>query len=105
MPRGHSRNLAVVRWSSQARKDLEDISDYYREVAPSYAERFEEQVLDATRRLEVFPRSGRMIPEAEDDQLREVNYRDYRIMYHVDERGDEVLILTILHSSRQFGGF
>ena len=97
--------MATVRWSSQARKDLEAISEYYREVSASYAERFEEQVLAATRRLEVFPRSGRMIPEAEDNQLREVIYREYRIMYHVDEAGEEVLILTVLHSSRQFGGF
>ena len=96
--------MAVVRWSSQAKKDLEVISDYYRDVAPSYAERFEELVLEATRRLEAFPRSGRMIPEAEDAQLREVIYRGYRIMYHVDEAGHEVLVLTILHSSRQFGG-
>ena len=97
--------MAVVRWSSQARKDLESISDYYREVSAFYAERFEEQVFEATRRLEVFPRSGRVIPEAEDEQLREVIYREYRIMYHVDKTEEEVLILTVLHSSRQFGGF
>lgn len=96
--------MATVRWSAQARKDLEAISDYFREAAPSYAERFEEQVFEATRRLEVFPRSGRVIPEAEEEQLREVIYRDYRIMYHVGEADDEVLILTVLHSSRQFGG-
>ena len=46
-----------------------------------------------------------MIPEAEDEQLREVIYREYRIMYHVDEMDEEVLMLTVLHSSRQFGGF
>ena len=97
--------MATVTWSSQARKDLEAISDYYREVASSHAERFEEQMFDAARRLEIFPHSGRMIPEAEDAQLREVIYRSYRIMYHVDEEGEDVLILTVLHSSRQFGGF
>jgi len=97
--------MASIRWSSQARNDLEAITDYYRVVSPSYAERFEEKIFEATRRLEVFPRSGRMIPEAEDDQLREVIYRDYRIMYHVDEEGEEVLILTVIHSSQQFGGF
>ena len=95
----------MVRWSSQARKDLESISDYYREVAPSYAERFEEQVFEATRKLERFPRAGRIIPEAEDEHLREILYRNYRIMYRVDAQDEEVLILTILHSSRQFGGF
>lgn len=45
-----------------------------------------------------------MIPEAEDEQLRELIYRAYRIMYHVDEAGEEVLILTVLHASQQFGG-
>lgn len=97
--------MTTVRWSAQARKDLAAISDYFREASPSYAERFEEQVFEATRRLETFPQSGRVIPEAEEDALREVIYRDYRIMYHVDGAGEDVLILTILHSSRQFGGF
>lgn len=97
--------MAAIRWSSQARKDLEAIAAYYREVSASYAERFEEQIFEATRRLKVFPHSGRMIPEAEDEQFREVIYREYRIMYHIDDRNEEVLILTILHSSRQFGGF
>ena len=51
----------------------------------------------------MFPHSGRLIPEAEDRQLREVTYRDFRIMYHVDEAGRDVLILTVLRSTRQFG--
>lgn len=46
-----------------------------------------------------------MIPEAEDDQHREVIYRAYRIVYFMDDENTEVLILTVLHSSRQFGGF
>ncbi len=97
--------MAVVRWSSQARIDLESISDYYRKAAPKFAERFEEQVLEVTQRLETFPRLGRMIPEIEDKELREVIYRQYRIMYHVNESDEEVLIVTVVHSSRQFGGF
>lgn len=84
---------------------MESLSDYLREASPSYAERFEEQVFEAIRKLEVFPRSGRVIPEAEEEELREVIYREYRIMYHVDAAGEDVLILTVLHSSRQFGGF
>lgn len=44
-----------------------------------------------------------MIPEAEDAHLREILYRQYRIMYHIDEEAEAVLILTILHTSRQFG--
>lgn len=42
--------MAAIRWSVQARNDLEAITDYYRDVSPSYAERFEEKVFEATRR-------------------------------------------------------
>ena len=97
--------MAFVRWSAQARNDLEALSDYYRDVSPSYAERLEEQIFLATRRLEAFPLSGRIIPEAEDEQLREVIFRGYRLMYHVDEAADEVLVVTVLHSSQDFGDF
>ncbi|MEM1268903.1 MAG: type II toxin-antitoxin system RelE/ParE family toxin [Bacteroidota bacterium] len=95
--------MASVRWSVRARADLKAISDYLAEVAPGYAERFEERILGATRRLETFPLSGRVIPEAEDEQLREILYRQYRIMYHVDTDGHDVFILTVLHSAQQFG--
>lgn len=45
-----------------------------------------------------------MIPEAKEEHLREVIYRDYRILYYVDDVSDEVLILTVLHASRPMGG-
>lgn len=96
--------MTTIRWSSQAKKDLESISDYYGKVAPSFAERFEEQVFDVVQTLEIYPRLGRTIPEIEDKKLRELIYRQYRIMYHIDDLDEEVLILTILHSSRKFGG-
>lgn len=97
--------MATVRWTAQARADVEALSDYYRTVAASYAEAFEEQLFEATRRLEAFPRSGRMIPEMGEEQLREVLYRNYRIMYYVDEAGEDIEILSVLHSAQQFGGF
>ena len=96
--------MATIKWASQARADLEKLSDYYRSMAPAYAEVFEEKLLLATRQLEVFALSGRVIPEIGDEQLREVLYRGYRIMYHADIAGEEVEILAILHSSQQFGG-
>ena len=35
--------------------------------------------------------------------IRELIYRSYRIMYFVDPEGAEVEVLTVMHSSRQFG--
>ena len=47
-----------------------------------------------------------MVPEMEDEALREVSYKGYRLMYYVsgEERAEDVEITTVLHSSRQFGG-
>ena len=35
--------------------------------------------------------------------MREVIYRDYRIIYLYEEEADRVEILSVFHSSRQFG--
>ncbi|PSQ76528.1 MAG: hypothetical protein BRD37_06840 [Bacteroidetes bacterium QH_8_67_23] len=41
--------------------------------------------------------------EIEDEAIREVIYRDYRIVYVVDRDKEEVEVLTIFHSAQQFG--
>lgn len=88
---------------SQAEADLQAIREYYEQVSPGYAQTFVEGVLKATRRLEDFPRSGRKVPEIGDEDIREVIYRRYRIVYVVDPGDDAVDVLTIFHSAKQFG--
>ena len=59
MLQGVSSDMATVRWFSQARKDLEAITDYYREGSASYAERFEEQIFkDPTINLRYWHERG-----------------------------------------------
>ena len=95
--------MAILKWRPQARKDLEAIEAYFEEIAPDYAAFFMEQVLEKAQQLERFPRMGRVVPEIGDESIRELIYRSYRIMYFVDQEGEEVEVLTVMHSSRQFG--
>jgi plasmid stabilization system protein ParE len=67
-----------------------------------YARLFAERILHATRRLTDFPESGRIIPEAEDDSLREIIVQGYRIMYRHET--DRVLILAVMNGRRDVGG-
>ena len=97
--------MALLNWRPQARKDLEAIEAYLGEVAPDYAAFFMEQILEKAQQLERFPRLGRIVPEIGDESIRELIYRSYRIMYFVDQEDTEVEILTVIHSSRQFGSF
>jgi addiction module RelE/StbE family toxin len=90
--------MAEVRWTPQAGDDLDAIADFISEDSPHYASLFVIDVLAAVERLESFPRSGRIVPEANDPILREIILGDYRIVYRV--KPEIVEILTIYHGAR-----
>ncbi|NEP00742.1 MAG: type II toxin-antitoxin system RelE/ParE family toxin [Symploca sp. SIO2E9] len=90
--------MAQVRWTSQALADLESIGDFMARDAPSFAQVFTDRVFEAVKRLEAFPQSGRVVPEFNQDDLREIIFGSYRIVYLVSE--EDVNILTVFHSSR-----
>jgi plasmid stabilization system protein ParE len=95
--------MAKVSWSIHARNDLDKITDYYAIEFPRYAETLSQDILSKTKALETYPRIGRIIPEIGEVCLRELIYRNYRIMYLLDEETNDVEILSIFHSSKQFG--
>lgn len=96
--------MARVRLTEQAQNELDAIIEYYERVGASdFAEVFEEKLIEKIRPLEQFPHMGRIVPEIGDEAIREVLYRNYRIVYVVDRDEEEVDVLTIFHSSQQFG--
>lgn len=94
--------MAVVIWSPQARADLAAIEDYYVQVAPQYVDVVVDGLLGSVRRLEAFPFSGRAVPEIADPAIREILWREYRVIYWADP--DRVDVLSVLHTSKEFGG-
>lgn len=87
-----------VEWSDLALDDLDEIARYIGRDSPFYAREFVERIFDTTDRLAIFPRSGRLVPEAEDNQTREVIVQGYRVMYDIET--DRVLVLAVMHGSR-----
>lgn len=61
---------------------------------------FVTRLVEATDRLGVAPRSGRMIREIGDPACREIVYGAYRIMYRVVK--DEVWITGVVHGARDW---
>ena len=55
------------------------------------------ELLATVDRLSRFPMSGRVAPEIEDDEVREIIYGAYRVFYQV---GDVVEVLTVRHGSQ-----
>ena len=91
-----------VEWSNFARDDLDDLVQYISRDSSFYARRFGERIVLATRRLRDFPESGRIIPETEDQKLREIIVQGYRVMYRLET--DRILILAIMHGSQNLMG-
>ena len=72
-----------VELSRSARSDLEDIVRYISIDDPDQAERFGRFLLYHIRSLSQFPERGRIVPEFDDESIREIIVRDYRLPRHV----------------------
>jgi toxin ParE1/3/4 len=90
--------MARINWTNQALSDLQAIGDFIARDAPVFAQIFVDKVFETVERLENFPRSGRIVPEINQDRIREIILGSYRVVYLLDE--DEVNILTVFHTSR-----
>lgn len=95
--------MATLKWRPQALNDLESIEEYYEDTAPDYASLLVEEILEQAAQLETFPRMGRVVPEIGDEAIREILYREYRIIYVVDAGDTAVEVLTVVHSSQHLG--
>jgi addiction module RelE/StbE family toxin len=89
-----------ILWSPQAVSDLESIRDYIARDSPRYAALVLQRLVAAVDRLEAFPESGRVVPERNAGDLREIIVRPYRIVYRLLPGVAE--IVTVFRASRLF---
>lgn len=90
-----------VDWSDLALDDLDDIVRYIAKDSPHYAREFAERIFATSDRLNDFPYSGRYVPEAENETIREVIVQNYRVIYRAET--DRILVLAVIHGSRDLG--
>ena len=90
-----------LEWTEPSLLDMENLRDYIAKDSEYYAARFIARIFEAAETLQQFPLVGRVVPEAEDETMRELLFQNYRIMYRVET--DRVLILTVIHGSRDMG--
>jgi plasmid stabilization system protein ParE len=89
-----------VIWAPSARLDLRDLLSYIAEYSPSAAPRFAQRVFQAIERLRRFPLSGRIVPEFNDPNIREVIRKPCRIVYRVRDQEQAVEIVRVWHAAR-----
>ena len=70
-----------IRWAPQAADDLEGICRFISRDSVYYAALFAARIMRIVENIPVFPMSGRVVPEYEDENIREKIYSNYRIIY------------------------
>ena len=87
-------------WTDQAISDLNDIGNYIAENSETYAKFTVQRLFDRPNILKSYPLSGRIVPEKNEEALRELIEGRYRIIYEVVS-ADQINILAVHHSSRE----
>lgn len=89
-----------VKLSRSAESDIEDIVRYVSIDDPNQALRFGRFLIHHAAGLAQFPERGRVVPEFNDDSIRELIVRRYRIVYRLDHNLRSVEIIRFWHGAR-----
>ena len=88
-----------VTWSREAGENLAEIEDFIARDSLERAVRFVDALIDhAEAILADNPRSGRVVPEISNADIRELIYRGFRIVYRF--KGNALEILTVFEGHR-----
>ena len=90
--------MVEIRWSPIATDDYESIIKYYEKTAPKFAQNLAKKIMYIIENLIRFPKMGRIVPELENVEIREIIYRNFRVLYRLKENILE--IVRIIHGSR-----
>jgi addiction module RelE/StbE family toxin len=87
-------------WSPQSLRDLDALREYIARDSEHYADLTVARVFSAVERLIKFPRSGRVVPERDEPEIREIIVGRFRVVYRVRDQLLEVA--TVFRASKEF---
>jgi len=90
--------MVKIVWTDLAIRDLKSIHHYIALDSKFYAKRFVTKLISRVDHLEVFPNSGRTVPEFNNISIRELIQGNYRLVYKVEAKS--VTILRFHNSAR-----
>ncbi len=91
--------MAEVIWTESALSDLNDIGEYISKDSKRYAELTVAKLFESPDILELNPLAGKMVPELQNESIRQLTRGNFRIIYHVVVE-EIVEILTVHRSAR-----
>lgn len=84
-----------VAWSYVALGNLIEANKYIASENPEAARKVITDIYEAGNKIKEFPEKCRIVPEIRRKNIREVFYRDYRIIYRIEPR--RIFVLSVRH--------
>ena len=92
--------MVEVNWTSRSINDISEIADYISKDSFHYAAGVVDRILSQEEYLKSNVNFGRIVPEFNNKNIREVISGNYRIVYRVFS-STQVQILTVQHGARK----
>lgn len=78
---------------------MKAVHNYHAQISPEYANRLVDLITKRSEQIGNFPNSGRMLPEINLEQIREIIEANYRVIYYVGV--DRIDVLTVVHGQQK----
>jgi addiction module RelE/StbE family toxin len=88
----------LVIWSEPAKKSLQNIYYFIAEDSKFYAKEVVDKIVNESEKLDDFPKIGRIVPEIDEDNVRELIIYSYRMIYEIND--DNINILALIHGKQ-----
>ena len=85
----------TIRWSSEARDDIDRLADFVAAYDPVRATEIEQELNQAPKRLLDFPRGGPRLSEFDPREVREYRVGNYLLRYELAET--DISVLRFFH--------
>ncbi len=86
-------------WTEPSLSDLQAIFDYISKDSEYYASIFVSEIIESAEKLIDFPKMGRIVPEYQQNDIREILIQRYRVIHQLEQ--NQILILTVIHGRRE----
>ena len=92
-------NRMTITLAESAIQDLTDIREYYQaQEVPEVGDRFVKEIISSVEELAIHPDRGRIVPEFNRPQLRELIHPPFRIVYR--RYKEKISVVRVWRSER-----
>ena len=91
--------MVKINWTNFALQDLNEIAEFISKDSIRYAQMTVKNLFESPSLLKTHPKAGRVVPEFNEENLRELIRGSYRIVYRIVDK-NRIDILTVHHSAR-----